>query len=842
MNRKKIWRMITAMTMVSFIGMNTIIKADVNRENTVSTQYDLVNLNKNGKNLIKDSGFEQRSNWKTTGDGKFTNYEGAALTGEWCGLLPSNTGNASVYQVVNVKPNTEYIAKAKVLLAQEGATAFFNAKSPDLGSSIEGAEVTISCTKEQEWQYQDIELKFNSGDKSQIGLAVMKWTEDNTSATYKGQVYVDDVQLLEKNSDGVEESYDIVWADDFNEPQLDLSTWEYELGSIRGIEQQHYVDSEENVFMRQNQEGGELVLKATDRPTELQYNNPRDASRRVIYNSGSVRTHGKEEFLYGRIEMRAKLPEGQSVFPAFWTLGSDFTLDGDVNSEQGYGWARCGEIDIMELIGSGEGGAGNKTVYQTIHTQDGTDDGYKKFGGTSYTISEDFNDEYHIFGMNWSKGKIEWYVDDQIVATVNYAGDPIGEKCLDRPQYIQMNLAMGGAWPGPIAPGLAGTEYAIDYVYYAQNEQQKADAAEYYSNSPKILGYDDISIYEGDTDLLSNVAISDNADIDFSVTDSPQFSIKEETATLGNGLTSVDLLCKGKNDLNKLANLPAGEYSLHYTALPKGLKYDSSVSGVEVPSAKENYKFDRKTVNLTIKERSLQTDLENSELSLDGYVNDTLSTIALPDGWTWDEPETIISENMSEVSVTFNKNGFEKSENVKINVQKSVTLDQLKKSVLEANEYLNQTDEYTSESLEKLQVAIENANTILNDESLATHKNITKAFKAIDEAINGLVKNEADPKPEDPKPEDPKPEDPKPEDPKPEDPKPEDPKLEDPKPEDPKPENPKPEEVKPEVSKPDKGNNNLVQTGDMSSLGVTATMLVASGTTIFLAKKRKQKK
>lgn len=812
MNRKKIWKIITCMTMVSFIGMNTVINADVNTGNTVNTQYDLIKLDRNDSNLIKDSGFEQRTNWKTTGDGKFTNYEGAALTGKWCGLLPSNTANASVYQVVNVKPNTEYIAKAKVLVGQEGAQAFFNAKSPDLSSGIEGAEVTVNCTKDQEWKYQDIELRFNSGDRSQIGLAVMKWTEDNTSATYKSQFYVDDVQLLEKNSNSGEESYDIVWADDFNDPQLDLSTWEYELGSIRGIEQQHYVDSKDNVFMRATQEGGELVLRATDRPEELQYNNPRDASRRVIYNSGSVRTHGKQEFLYGRIEMRAKLPKGQSVFPAFWTLGSDFTLDGDVNSEQGYGWARCGEIDIMELIGSGPGGAGNKTVYQTIHTQDGTDDGYKKFGGTSYTIPEEFNDEYHIFGMDWSKGKIEWYVDDQIVATVNYAGDPIGEKCLDRPQYIQMNLAMGGAWPGPIAPGLDGTEYAIDYVYYGQTEQQKADAAEYYSNAPKILEYSDISIYEGDTELLSNVAISDNADIDFSVTDAPQFAMKEKEATTETALTSVDLLCKGKNDLNKLANLPAGEYSLHYTALPKDLKFDISNSGVKIPNTAERYKFDRKTVNLTIKERSLQTDLENSELSLDGYVNDTLSTIALPEGWTWDKPQTVITENMSEVSVTFNKNGFEKTESVTINVQKSVTLDQLNKLVLESNKYLDQTEIYTSESLEKLQDAIDDANNILNDESLATHKNITKAFKAIEEAINGLVKNEVDPKPEDPKPEDPKPE------------------------------APKPEEVKPEVSKPDKGNNNLVQTGDMSSLGVTATMLVASGTTIFLAKKRKQKK
>lgn len=111
-------------------------------------------------------------------------------------------------------------------------------------------------------------------------------------------------------------------------------------------------------FMRD----GNLVLKATDRAKEDQYKNPR-GNRQVIYNSGSVRTHGKQEFLYGRIEMRAKLPKGRGAFPAFWTLGADFTLDGKINGKQGYGWSRCGEIDIMELLGGYEGEARNKQVW-----------------------------------------------------------------------------------------------------------------------------------------------------------------------------------------------------------------------------------------------------------------------------------------------------------------------------------------------------------------------------------------------------------------------------------------------------------------------------------------------
>lgn len=747
--KKSTIKMLILAMVISFGSTIIPIKADVNIDNNVRAQYDLVKLDRNNGNasegnLITDSGFENSSNgtWRKTGNGSFSNYPGAAANGEYFGLLPANSGNASIYQVVNVESNTEYVARAKVLVAREGASAFLNVKTPDVSTLIGDAETTITWTADKDWQYQDVELRFNSGNNSSIALCVMKWTEDQNSATFKGQVYVDDVYLEKINvgddngDDNGDENYEIIWADDFNDQKLDLSSWEYELGSIRGIEQQHYVNDPENVFVRDNGEGGELVLKATDRPEELQYNNPRNASREVIYNSGSVRTHGKVEFLYGRLEMRAKLPKGQSVFPAFWTLGSDFTIDGDISNEQGYGWARCGEIDIMELIGSNEGGNGNKIVYQTLHTSDGNDGVDHKLAGVSYKISEDFADDYHIFGINWSKGKMEWYVDDQIVKIVDYSNDPVASKCLDRPQYIQMNLAMGGAWPGEIQEGLDGTEYAIDYVYYAQNEQQKLDSEQYYEDSPKILIYDkDITIYEGDTDVLSNVIVSDNADIDFSITDAPKFSNKEEAATTETALTSVDLLSTGKDDLGSLANLPAGEYSLYYTALPKNMILDEN----NIPDAEENYKFDRKAANLTIKERSLETDLQNSNLSLSGYVNDTLETIELPAGWSWDVPETVITEDMGEVSITFSKNGFEKTEEVKINTYVSVTLEDLSKIIEEANIYLNKTDMYTNETLTNLKKVADNANIILNMKPSATYREITKAYEDVVASIESLV-------------------------------------------------------------------------------------------------------
>ncbi|MFR3911527.1 MAG: LPXTG cell wall anchor domain-containing protein, partial [Clostridium paraputrificum] len=107
--------------------------------------------------------------------------------------------------------------------------------------------------------------------------------------------------------------------------------------------------------------------------------------------------------------------------------------------------------------------------------------------------------------------------------------------------------------------------------------------------------------------------VAENGDVDFSITDQPQFNKKEQNATSDNPLTSVDLLCTGKNDLDSLAKLPAGEYTLYYTALPKNMQLESSnpedPNSPMVPLASEEYKFDRKAVNLTIKERNSNEEI-----------------------------------------------------------------------------------------------------------------------------------------------------------------------------------------------------------------------------------------
>ena len=518
MKNKKISKVVlsilTSMSMLSSYSA-TIFAETPSQETGVAHEHDLIELERKS-DLITNGGFDNNGgSWKKTGTGTFGNDNG-----NYYGKLSSNSNNAAVYQVVSFKKNTDYVVKGKVKISNAKGQVFLAVKNGQLSAGLKDnngktIETTISSSEDKAGQYQDIEFTFNSGENTSGSIAFIKWTEENGNQDIiQEEVWIDDVSVKEVSNASEDDQYEMVWADEFNESELDKKNWGYELGHIRGLEQQHYTNSKDNVYL----EDGNLVIKATNRKTEDQYEVTQgDTTRKVIYDSGSVRTHGKQEFLYGRIEMKAKLPKGQAVFPAFWTLGSDFHLDGNI--AQGIGWPDSGEIDIMELIGNGTAGGvnGNKQVYQTLHYgTNGEDDGKYAGHGTCYTLpSGIFNDDYHVFGINWSKGKIEWYVDDQIVRTVDYSDDQRALECIDRPQYIEFNLALGGAWPGAAGENLAGTKFEVDYVRYARNEQQQKDADTFYANAYKISGEKDVTMTEGDMpDLLAGITVDEGTVVD----------------------------------------------------------------------------------------------------------------------------------------------------------------------------------------------------------------------------------------------------------------------------------------------------------------------------------------
>ena len=635
MKNKKISKVV--LSVLTSMSMLSSYSAMVFAENTtqgatsqVAHEYDLVKLDRNGDLIVNGSFDNNGASWSKTGTGTFGNDNG-----NYYGKLSSNSNNAAVYQGVSFKKNTDYVVKGKVKISNAKGQVFLAVKNGQLSAGLKDnngktIETTISSSEDKAGQYQDVEFTFNSGDNTSGSIAFIKWTERNGNQDIiDEEVWIDDVSVKAVSDASEDDQYEMVWADDFNENQLDTSNWDYELGSIRGVEQEHYVNDPENVYVKD----GQLVLQVTNRDKEDQYKNPR-GNRQVIYNSGSIRTHGKQEFLYGRIEMKAKLPKGQAVFPAFWTLGSDFHLDGNI--AQGIGWPDSGEIDIMELIGNGTAGGvnGNKQVYQTLHYgTNGEDDGKYAGHGTCYTLpSGIFNDDYHVFGINWSKGKIEWYVDDQIVRTVDYSDDQRALECIDRPQYIEFNLALGGAWPGAAGENLAGTKFEVDYVRYARNEQQQKDADTFYANAYKISGEKDVTMTEGDMpDLLAGITVDEGTVVDYSINDEPMF-------TNVGGNTHVSLLCTGKDDQEALKSLKPGTYNLYYTVYEKG----------NTTAART-----RREVLLTVEERIFEKDLEKSGLELNGFVGDTLDTIKLPEGWVFENPKEKITKDTKEVSVKY---------------------------------------------------------------------------------------------------------------------------------------------------------------------------------------------
>jgi len=240
------------------------------------------------------------------------------------------------------------------------------------------------------------------------------------------------------------EGYSLLWNDEFNGTELDTTIWDYdphEPGWTNN-ELQAYTTSADNVFLRD----GNLVLKAIKT----------DRSGKDYYTSGKIKSQNKKDFTYGKIVARAKVPEGQGLWPAIWMMPTDESFYGQ--------WPKCGEIDIMEVLGSD-----TKTAYGTLHY--GEPKGEQQ--GTVVLEDGSFSSDFHEYSVEWEPGEIRWYIDDQLYLTANdwfTAEEGKDEKPypapFDQPFFVQMNLAVGGTWPGnpDETTDFDKAEFEIDYV------------------------------------------------------------------------------------------------------------------------------------------------------------------------------------------------------------------------------------------------------------------------------------------------------------------------------------------------------------------------------------------
>ena len=247
------------------------------------------------------------------------------------------------------------------------------------------------------------------------------------------------------------DGYDLLWNDEFNGNALDETIWNYEPHEPgwTNEELQEYTTSTDNVFVRD----GSLIIKAIK--TE------KDGSD--YYTSGKVTSQNKKDFTYGKVVARAKVPEGQGLWPAIWMMPKDEGFYGQ--------WPKCGEIDIMEVLCSN-----TKTAYGTIHYGEP----HAEQQGIYNLESGSFSEDFHEFSVEWEPGEMRFYIDGNLYHTVNDWFTAVKDEeekpypaPFNQPFFVQMNLAVGGTWPGnpDETTDFDKAEFEIDYVRVYQKPE-----------------------------------------------------------------------------------------------------------------------------------------------------------------------------------------------------------------------------------------------------------------------------------------------------------------------------------------------------------------------------------
>ncbi|QQN75666.1 glycoside hydrolase family 16 protein [Croceicoccus sp. YJ47] len=221
---------------------------------------------------------------------------------------------------------------------------------------------------------------------------------------------------------------DAIFADEFNDATLDRTRWNVEGPDFWvNNEQQAYIDSPETIAILPagsvpGADDGVLALRPVFREGFVT-----PSGRVADFVSGRINTQGKFDFTYGTAAARIKMPDATGVWPAFWMLG--------------YGeWPGAGETDIMEYVGEkdwtgvamhGPGYSGETPLVNKYFFDDGTD-----------------VTDWHVYSVDWSPTALVFRVDGRAIYRVTRAMvEHYGEWVYDRPQYMILNFALGGAYP-----------------------------------------------------------------------------------------------------------------------------------------------------------------------------------------------------------------------------------------------------------------------------------------------------------------------------------------------------------------------------------------------------------
>lgn len=231
----------------------------------------------------------------------------------------------------------------------------------------------------------------------------------------------------------------LVWSDEFRTEGLpDARKWGYEVGYVRNDEKQYYTNArKENARI----ENGRLIIEGR-----------KDGWDGKPITSASITTEGKFSMTKGRIEVKAKVPGGKGTWPAIWTLGTNIRQ---------VGWPMCGEIDVLEYVGFDRTGVHHNVHVETYNHTKGNGK------GTRWDMTPPPTDGFHVYAVDYDKKRMIWSVDG--VARMMYERTSSMTKKewpFDDPQYLILNLAIGGGWGGAqgIDDSIFPARFEIEYV------------------------------------------------------------------------------------------------------------------------------------------------------------------------------------------------------------------------------------------------------------------------------------------------------------------------------------------------------------------------------------------
>jgi beta-glucanase (GH16 family) len=245
--------------------------------------------------------------------------------------------------------------------------------------------------------------------------------------------------------------YQLVWSDEFDATTLDLTKWTCETGGggWGNNEKQYYTNRTDNVRL----EGGSLVIEAK-----------KEAYSTNSYTSARINTRNKAVFTYGKIEARISLPVGQGTWPAYWMLGANLSTAG---------WPTCGEVDIMEHIGSDP-----TMISHAVHTNE--KNGSKGNNWWARKYFSNLEGTYHTYAIEWEKQAsegddcIRFYIDGVLSATLweQHVGSTVKNWPFKSNFFFLFNVAVGGNMGGTVDDAIFNVPVLmkVDYIRVYQRK------------------------------------------------------------------------------------------------------------------------------------------------------------------------------------------------------------------------------------------------------------------------------------------------------------------------------------------------------------------------------------